>query len=425
MIKVSVIIPVYNVSAYLRQCLDSVSKQTLSEIEVICIDDGSTDDSLSILQEYEQSDPRFHVLTQKNCYAGVARNRGLEQAQGEYVIFWDADDYFALDALELLYQRAKAFDADICICDAQNFDTDTGKLLAHSYFHKPFPEEEVFSVKTFKERFFTFTSPVIWNKLIRRNLLLEEEIRFQDIQHINDALGTFLALVCAKRIVLLEKKLIYYRVNRADSLVSTYGNKNDSVFLVYRCLKDELEKRGVLEDEEVLRGFHNKVLGIYLYTMKYCNTYEQCREYYQEMKEKELSAMGMAQLPEGYIFNQRNEEKYHQIMNLSVEEYLFSQFWCLSLKNNELRQVVKDTKSECRELKKAVRDSKKIMRTLQKEKNALQIKLNQSQAECNQLRKKEENQQKVIEQQERRLHLKSVRFGLSMSRVLGRLRSGN
>ncbi len=425
MIKVSVIIPVYNVSAYLRQCLDSVSKQTLSEIEVICIDDGSTDDSLSILQEYEQSDPRFHVLTQRNCYAGVARNRGLEQAQGEYVIFWDGDDYFALDALELLYRRAKMFDADICVCDAQDFDAESGKLLAHSYLHKPFPEEEVFSVKTFKKYFFLLTAPVPWNKLIRRSLLMQENIRFQEIQHINDVLGSFTALACAERIVLLEKKLIFYRANRSASLMSTYGNRQDSVFLAYWSLKNELERRRILEDEEVLQGFRNKVLGIYLYTMRHCNTLEQCREYYRELKEEQFPAMGMAQLPEGYIFNQRDEEKYHQLMNLPVEEYLFNQFCYLNLKNKELRQVIKDTKSECRELKRTVRESKEKIRTLRNEKKALRIKLRQSRAECDLLQKKEADQQKIIEQQGRQLQIKSVRVGLSISRALGRLRSGD
>lgn len=424
MIKVSVIIPVYNVSAYLRRCLDSVSDQTLSEIEVICVDDGSTDDSLTILREYEKSDPRFCILTQENRYAGAARNRGLEQAQGEYVIFWDSDDYFALDALELLYERAVAFDADICICDAQDFDANTGKKLAHSYLHKPFPEAEVFSRKTFKEYFFTLTAPVPWNKLIRRDLLLDENIRFQEIQHINDVLGVFTALACAKRIVLLEKKLIYYCSNRSNSLMSNYGNRYDSVFLAYRCLKDELERRGILEDEEVLRGFRNKVLGIYLYTMKYCNTYEQCRKYYQEMKEEQLPAMGMAQLPEGYIFNCKNEEKYRQVMAMSLDEYLFSQFRHLCLKNSESRQVMRDIKTECRKLKRTVGASKEEIRILKNEMRTLKVKLRQSQTECEQWRNKADEQRKIVEQQNRQLQLKSVRLGLSVSRFLGRLRSG-
>ena len=92
--KVSVIIPVYNVEDYLRQCLDSVINQTLKDIEIICVDDGSTDKSLEILHEYEKKDSRITVLTQKNQYAGVARNVGMSVATGKYFVFLDSDDFF-------------------------------------------------------------------------------------------------------------------------------------------------------------------------------------------------------------------------------------------------------------------------------------------------------------------------------------------
>ena len=103
--KVSVIIPVYNAEKYLRQCLDSVVNQTLREIEIICVDDGSTDGSLAILQEYAANDARIKVLTQKNQYAGVARNNGMAAAQGKYFAFLDADDYYDLNALMVMFQR--------------------------------------------------------------------------------------------------------------------------------------------------------------------------------------------------------------------------------------------------------------------------------------------------------------------------------
>ena len=94
--KVSVIIPVYNVEDYLRQCLDSVINQTLKDIEIICVDDGSTDNSLQIFREYEQKDSRVKVLTQKNQYAGVARNTGMNIARGHYYVFLDSDDFLKM-----------------------------------------------------------------------------------------------------------------------------------------------------------------------------------------------------------------------------------------------------------------------------------------------------------------------------------------
>ena len=100
MIKVSVIIPVYNVEQYLRPCLDSVLNQTLKNIEIICIDDGSTDDSLKILMEYAEKDNRITILKQKNKGAGVARNYGMSIATGEYFLFLDSDDFFSETLLQ-------------------------------------------------------------------------------------------------------------------------------------------------------------------------------------------------------------------------------------------------------------------------------------------------------------------------------------
>ena len=116
MIKVSVIITIYNGEAYLRQCLDSVCSQTLKDIEIICVDDGSTDSSWDILESYRAKDNRFKLYRQQNLYAVTARNNGKSHAVGEYLIFWDCDDFFELNALERMYEEAKSVDADICVC---------------------------------------------------------------------------------------------------------------------------------------------------------------------------------------------------------------------------------------------------------------------------------------------------------------------
>ena len=100
--KISMIIPVYNVAPYLRQCMDSLVNQTYSNIEIICVDDGSTDASLGILRQHAEKDARVKILQQKNQYAGVARNNGMAAATGEYYMFLDADDFFEPELLELL-----------------------------------------------------------------------------------------------------------------------------------------------------------------------------------------------------------------------------------------------------------------------------------------------------------------------------------
>ena len=119
--KVSVIIPVYNTEKYLRECLDSVVNQTLRDIEIICVDDGSTDNSLAILREYETKDSRIKVLTQENINAGAARNKGLSEATGEFLSFLDSDDFFEPDAIERMYECAKSRNAEIVVYQVSTF----------------------------------------------------------------------------------------------------------------------------------------------------------------------------------------------------------------------------------------------------------------------------------------------------------------
>lgn len=108
MIKVSVIVPVYNGEKHLEECLDSICNQTLKEIEIICVDDGSTDSSWEILNRYKERDDRIQLYRQQNLYAGAARNTGKAHASGEYLVFWDCDDFFHLEALENYTTKQKA-----------------------------------------------------------------------------------------------------------------------------------------------------------------------------------------------------------------------------------------------------------------------------------------------------------------------------
>ena len=121
---ISVIVPVYNVEDYLISCMDSIINQTLENIEVICINDGSTDESLKILKEYEKKDERVKVYSKQNSGQGTARNFGLENAIGEYVLFVDSDDWIDIETCEILYDVAKSKELDLLIFLATNFDDE-------------------------------------------------------------------------------------------------------------------------------------------------------------------------------------------------------------------------------------------------------------------------------------------------------------
>ena len=121
MIKLSILIPVYNVSPYLRQCLDSLVGQSLKEIEFICVNDGSTDDSLSILKEYAAKDSRFVIIDKENGGYGKAMNVATSHAQGEYIGIVEPDDFVELNMFEVLYNKAKDYDLDFLKSDFYRF----------------------------------------------------------------------------------------------------------------------------------------------------------------------------------------------------------------------------------------------------------------------------------------------------------------
>jgi glycosyltransferase involved in cell wall biosynthesis len=128
-VKISIIIPAYNTEKYLQKCLDSVINQTLKDIEILCINDGSKDNSLSILQEYAAKDKRIKVFNQENKGVAIARNVGLENAIGEYVWLIDANDWCKLTATFIIYEKIKTYDADMIMFAARSYNEQKNLLL--------------------------------------------------------------------------------------------------------------------------------------------------------------------------------------------------------------------------------------------------------------------------------------------------------
>jgi glycosyltransferase involved in cell wall biosynthesis len=178
--KVSLIIPVYNTEKYLRKCLDSVINQTFKSIEIICIDDGSTDESLSILNEYAKKDERFIVLTQKNQKLGAARNAGLDRACGKYIMFLDADDWLELDAVESLYKAMENSKSDIALGNCKVV-TENEKLFARAAsFQKYYDEHKKPEGQHNFDGNFTAYRSAAWCKLYRKNIIDTYNMKFPE-----------------------------------------------------------------------------------------------------------------------------------------------------------------------------------------------------------------------------------------------------
>ncbi len=215
----SVVIPGFNIEVHLRQCLDSVLGQTLQDIEIICVDDGSTDQSAVILREYAERDARVQVITQANAGPGVARNTGMAAAKGEYLIFLDSDDWFEPDFLEKMVKKAQSLHADVTICRAVEFDTNTGRELPSEWMLKrQYLPRDVFTPHEIAEHIFQFTYGWPWDKLYRMSFIKERNLKYPALPNSEDLVFVFQSLVLAKEIAVADEVLVHHRVNRKESV---------------------------------------------------------------------------------------------------------------------------------------------------------------------------------------------------------------
>lgn len=246
---ISVIVPIYNAEIYLRQNLDSILNQTLKDIELICVDDGSTDFTLKILKEYQEKDSRIIIIQQNNQKAGIARNTGLKIAKGKYIIFLDADDFFKDTMLEELYNKAEIDNADTVVCSYYNYDAKTNKVLDIYTIHSSFVKQSPFSAEDIKNSIFSFCRPNPWTKLFKRDFFLENNIQFDDLVSSNDFCGIYTAVAASKRISILNKPLIYYRLNQLNNLTA----------------KRKINLLGFKEDLQALENLRQNLIRLNLY----------------------------------------------------------------------------------------------------------------------------------------------------------------
>ena len=220
--KISVIIPVYNVEKYLNQCFDSVLNQTVKDIEIICVNDGSKDASSDILKEYASKDERFLVINQSNQGLSVARNNGLNAANGDYVAFLDSDDYIlSNDYFEKLYNACEKYNADVSVASIIR-----GNDKKSDYIFK-IDKEEVAS--SYIDKLLMCDVPdtnYVWNKLYKRESLLDTGIVFPAGRLYEDLYYTHKVLYYIDKVVSVPDVSVFYR-KRSDSIVKTKNIQAD------------------------------------------------------------------------------------------------------------------------------------------------------------------------------------------------------
>ncbi|MEI4789367.1 glycosyltransferase [Bacillus sp. FJAT-53060] len=217
---ISLLVAVYNTSQYVEQCLQSIADQSFSDIEVILINDGSTDHCGELLEAFAARDQRFRVIHQANQGLGAVRNRGIEEAQGTYLAFVDSDDILAPHYCEALYEKAKMTGADLVVSEywiqfEQSRRTIPTNLLSHRSAHKPSLIEALL---------YGEITGFSWNKLYRRAFIEEHHIRFPlrcELENIEDQYVTLRCFYLSKNIAFVHEPLYYYRVHMS-SIVQRY-----------------------------------------------------------------------------------------------------------------------------------------------------------------------------------------------------------
>lgn len=324
-IKVSVILPVYNEELYLQQCLDSICGQTLKEIEIICVDDGSTDSSLNILYDYAKRDERVKVLAQENRYAGAARNSGMQNAKGKYLLFLDSDDYFELDMLEKMYGKAEGSQLDIVMCRYDSYDDSADRIVPLNFSIRDsfLPEGlDVFAGKELKDSgIFQVTVGWAWDKLLRREFVQDCGYLFPEFRSSEDGFFVYMLMARAKRIGILPERMVHHRINNANSLSNTKESDWENGFKMIELIAEELMRQGLYNVfEKSFVSFAIEFQEWYFQSMNGKTAFYNC---YKRIKDEMEPRFRFLQFQGTFLCSERSLTRYYQITNMELWEFLF------------------------------------------------------------------------------------------------------
>lgn len=429
--KVSVIIPVYNGEHYLQQCLDSICNQTLKEIEIICVDDGSTDSSFRILEEYQQKDDRIHLFQQQNKYAGTARNLGKSHATGEYLMFWDCDDFFELDALEKLYTKASGLQADICVCGGNKYFHDTQKTAPNvaGYLNPKYVSNEVFNRKTNEDYILNFANAVPWNKMFRRQFIEDIHLDFQEIRNGNDIYFTQCALVLAERITIVNEGLINYRVNNEESLTGTLSRSPLVPLGAWISVEEKLTALNVFPE----KSFVNKVIGAITALLRNIKEPEPFTETVKFLQNGGLEKLHIKEREENFYYVKWHYEFVKHLINDPLEDfqtYLMHQTYLQLtertaekiLQNEKLKVQRSEIKKLTAECKKANTETKKAAKTIEQKNKELEKKDRELEKKSNELKKSDKKLDKANRELDKIRNSWSYKIGRVITWLPGKIK---
>lgn len=322
---VSIVIPVYNVAPYLEKCISSLQNQTHKELEIICVNDGSTDDSLTILTQIAESDGRIHVFSKENEAKGAApaRNMGLKYASGEYIMVLDSDDFFEEDMIEKLLNKALKTNADMVICTARHYDHFN--QCSASIFKRPefnyAPQKEPFSWKDCPQYIFQISEFVAWNKFFKRDFFEKNNLRFEGIPISDDQYPAVMGAVLAERIAIVDEPLINYRFNTGLSQMNSQSKHPEASYQAVFSVVNRMRELKIYD--YVKQSYCNIAILLMRQYFDRMTSIENVRFLYNKFRDEVFPFLGAMNCDKDYFYDYRVGEWYEMITKCSLDELLF------------------------------------------------------------------------------------------------------
>lgn len=313
---VTIVIPTYNMAPYLRANVESIINQSYENLEIIYVCDGCTDQTAAILQEYAEKDSRIIILVEEeNHGAAVSRNIGMERAKGDWIIFWDSDDMFARETIEIMLKTAIKEQADIAGCYWEDFDdTPSGEAYIGNGMRKLYcGTYPIVSTREEPCHIFQLIDNSPCTKLVHKSVYKKKEVFFQDIPNSNDVYYAMVAVLNSRRIVYVDEPFLYIRSNKGRTTISTDRDLKQTYILealdtVYGYIRD------CGSNPLLLRSFYNVAVE----NISFYSDYPTYAVLIKSLKEVYLQKWGMRENEVTRELSYRNRIFYKSLINGTV-----------------------------------------------------------------------------------------------------------
>lgn len=357
--RVSVVIPVYNAKRYLEACVQSLEEQSLRSFELICVDDGSTDGSAELLITLAKRYENLRILSLEHAGVSAARNAGIEDAVGMYLLFVDADDTVDQQLLKLVVQKADACSADMTIFGFDEFygksDTYVPREICgnNDLFERSFNLSDMSCLTT------ELTTPNVWRILYRRSLLTESGIRFhEDLKAAEDLAFIYETLFVAQRITLMEQRLYHYRRDGEGSI--THGERGDTCLRSLAYVRAFGELHRLFDDVHIKRQLVNLVLDTIWYSLDTAHSRQEFdRIYIGYQREWQDYICSSKDLIDGDYLGGRYRRFFDATQGVDAEDYLF---YLLAGKRDEIERLRMESSSLATAKEELVRTNDELRR---------------------------------------------------------------